>query len=184
MHPALAWSCLETDQKGSLSTLRLVNRPSKEFIVQEIRRCAAENGGKPLGRARFQAETGIRETDWSGRYWTLWSDVVRDAGYEPNRLQGRVLDDAGLLDCLARLTVELGRFPTAPDLRMRHRVQMGFTEASGKAPIRWVAIHHGVSTNGNDHIHIAATMVREDGVGPERTPGCARVAGWAGRGSR
>lgn len=42
--------------------------------------------------------------------------------------------------------------------------QMGFTEVSGKAPIRWVAIHHGVSTNGNDHIHIAATMVREDGT--------------------
>jgi len=41
---------------------------------------------------------------------------------------------------------------------------MGFTEASGKAPIRWVAIHHGVSTNGNDHIHVAATMVREDGT--------------------
>jgi len=75
-----------------------------------------------------------------------------------------VLDDAGLLDCLARLTVELGRFPSAPDLRMRHRVQMGFTEASGKAPIRWVAIHHGVSTNGNDHIHIAATILREDGT--------------------
>jgi len=42
--------------------------------------------------------------------------------------------------------------------------EMGFTEASGKAPIRSVAIHHGVSTNGNDHIHIAATMVREDGT--------------------
>ena len=40
----------------------------------------------------------------------------------------------------------------------------GFTEESGKAPIRWVAVHHGVSMNGNDHIHIAATMVREDGT--------------------
>ena len=41
---------------------------------------------------------------------------------------------------------------------------MGFTEASGKAPARWVAIHHGESKNGNDHVHIAASMVREDGT--------------------
>lgn len=40
---------------------------------------------------------------------------------------------------------------------------MGFTEASGKAACRWVAIHHGPSKNGQDHIHIAASMVREDG---------------------
>ncbi len=42
--------------------------------------------------------------------------------------------------------------------------RMGFTEESGKSPCRWVAIHHGASKNGNDHIHIAASMVREDGT--------------------
>lgn len=42
--------------------------------------------------------------------------------------------------------------------------EMEFTEASGKAPCRWVAIHHGLSAEGNDHIHIAASMVREDGT--------------------
>lgn len=42
--------------------------------------------------------------------------------------------------------------------------EMGFTEASGKSPARWVAIHHGPSAGGNDHIHIAASMVREDGT--------------------
>lgn len=41
---------------------------------------------------------------------------------------------------------------------------MGFTDASGKAPCRWVAIHHGTSKNGGDHIHIAANIVREDGT--------------------
>lgn len=41
---------------------------------------------------------------------------------------------------------------------------MGFTEAGGKAACRWVAIHHGPSKGGNDHIHIAASMVREDGT--------------------
>lgn len=42
--------------------------------------------------------------------------------------------------------------------------RMGFTEASGKAGCRWVAVRHGVSAAGNDHIHIAVNLVREDGT--------------------
>ncbi len=42
--------------------------------------------------------------------------------------------------------------------------EMGFTEASGKAACRWVAVRHGASTNGNDHIHLAVSLVREDGT--------------------
>lgn len=42
--------------------------------------------------------------------------------------------------------------------------EMGFTGSDGKAPCRWVAIHHGSAKNGGDHIHIAATIVREDGT--------------------
>jgi hypothetical protein len=41
---------------------------------------------------------------------------------------------------------------------------MGFTEESGKAPCRWVAVRHGLSKNGNDHVHIAVSLVREDGT--------------------
>ena len=35
---------------------------------------------------------------------------------------------------------------------------------SPRAPCRWVAVRHGLSTNGNDHIHIAVNLVREDGT--------------------
>lgn len=42
--------------------------------------------------------------------------------------------------------------------------RMGFTDASGKAACRWVAVRHGLSTNGNDHVHIAVSLVREDGT--------------------
>lgn len=42
--------------------------------------------------------------------------------------------------------------------------EMGFTESSGRSPARWVAVRHGLSSNGNDHIHIAASAVREDGT--------------------
>lgn len=42
---------------------------------------------------------------------------------------------------------------------------MEFDDNQGtKAPCRWVAVRHGVSTNGNDHIHIAVNLVREDGT--------------------
>ncbi|MFW1331792.1 relaxase/mobilization nuclease domain-containing protein, partial [Vibrio parahaemolyticus] len=33
-----------------------------------------------------------------------------------------------------------------------------------KAPCRWVAIRHGLSQAGNDHVHIAVNLVREDGT--------------------
>ena len=41
---------------------------------------------------------------------------------------------------------------------------MNLTDAGGKAPVRWVAIHHGPSKGGNDHVHVAASLVREDGT--------------------
>jgi hypothetical protein len=42
---------------------------------------------------------------------------------------------------------------------------MGFDDNEGtKAPCRWVAVRHGVSKAGNDHIHIAVNLVREDGT--------------------
>ncbi|WP_240423266.1 relaxase/mobilization nuclease domain-containing protein [Leucobacter sp. wl10] len=42
--------------------------------------------------------------------------------------------------------------------------RMGFTEASGKAQCRWVAVRHGLSARGNDHIHVAVNLIREDGT--------------------
>ena len=43
--------------------------------------------------------------------------------------------------------------------------EMDFDNAdSPRAPARWVAIRHGKTTAGGDHIHIAASAVREDGT--------------------
>jgi hypothetical protein len=42
---------------------------------------------------------------------------------------------------------------------------MGFDDNEGsKAACRWAAIRHGVSVDGNDHVHIAVNLVREDGT--------------------
>lgn len=42
--------------------------------------------------------------------------------------------------------------------------EMDFSEAGGKAPCTWMAVHHGQSRNGNDHVHIVASRIREDGT--------------------
>ncbi|MBF4636200.1 relaxase/mobilization nuclease domain-containing protein [Agreia pratensis] len=41
--------------------------------------------------------------------------------------------------------------------------EMGFVDVDGAESCRWVAVRHGLSKNGNDHIHIAVNLVREDG---------------------
>jgi len=43
--------------------------------------------------------------------------------------------------------------------------QMGFgSEDDTKAPCRFVAVRHGVSKAGNDHVHLVVNLVREDGT--------------------
>lgn len=37
-------------------------------------------------------------------------------------------------------------------------------EGSGRAPCSWVAVRHGLSSAGNDHVHVAVSLVREDGT--------------------
>lgn len=98
---------------------------NKNHILQEIRRTADANGGVPLGKGRFLKETGIRESDWSGKFWTKWSDAVREAGYEPNAMQAP-LEEAIVLEKLASLVRDLRHFPTWAEIQMRARTEDGF----------------------------------------------------------
>ncbi len=88
---------------------------NKDHIIGEIRRTAKANGGVPLGWRRFYAETGIGYYDWFGQFWTRWSDAVRDAGFEPNRMS-EAFDDEVLLEKLVLLTRRLERVPIQGDL--------------------------------------------------------------------
>lgn len=42
--------------------------------------------------------------------------------------------------------------------------RMGFGAGGGKVPCRWAAVRHGVSTSGNDHVHVVVSLVRDDGT--------------------
>jgi hypothetical protein len=95
------------------------------MILSAIREGAEANGGVPLGRIRFEKITGIRESDWLGRYWARWSDALQEAGYEPNTMQ-RALDDETVLSALIPVVRELGRLPTDAELRLRRRTDRLF----------------------------------------------------------
>jgi hypothetical protein len=98
---------------------------TKEHILKELRRTAEANGGVPLGRLSFFNETGIKESDWKGKFWTRWNDVVREAGFEPNQKQ-EAFDECYLIERFIALMRELGRFPIVAELRMKKRIDASF----------------------------------------------------------
>jgi Meiotically up-regulated gene 113 len=97
----------------------------KQHILDEIQRTAAANGGQALGVGRFEQETGIKESDWRGKYWARWGDAVAEAGLSPNRLNS-AYDEAHLLKMLADLVRKLGRFPTTSEMQLKRRTDPEF----------------------------------------------------------
>lgn len=127
---------------------------TKEDVLREIRRIAAENGGVAPGKVAFFDATGIRESHWSGRWWTTWGAAVREAGFEPQRLNPR-LDDEFVLAAAADIVQKLGRFPTSAEIRFQcnadpalpsHNTFRRFGGLGGlRARLRDFAAEHGLS---------------------------------------
>ena len=59
---------------------------TKEHILSEIKRVASKNGSKSPGVQIFENETGIKRSDWYGKYWVRWGHALNEAGYEANDL--------------------------------------------------------------------------------------------------
>ncbi len=97
----------------------------KQHILEEIKRTAKANGGKPLGKERFYRETGINESDWIGKHWARWGDAVRESGLEPNQMQGS-RDEHELIEKFIELARELRKFPTANEVKLKARTAVGF----------------------------------------------------------
>ena len=88
------------------------------------------------------------------------------------------VEDASVWHC--SLTLDAGADPLGDDLWASIAEEfmraMGFESAG--AGVRWVAIAHGLSVHGEDHIHVVASLVCEDGSvaalfrapGPGRRP--------------
>lgn len=92
----------------------------REIILNEIKRLAAENGGVPLGRGSFARVTGITPAKWTGVYWVSWGDALKEAGFQPNTLQGK-LDTTSILTGVGSLCRKLGRLPTHAEIKFERR---------------------------------------------------------------
>jgi len=97
---------------------------TKEQILREIRRVAESEGQSP-GRRRFEKLTGIGESAWFGKYWARWGDAIFEAGFERNEKQAP-LDLAEIIDAYLALVKELGRVPTAGELRLKSKTDGKF----------------------------------------------------------
>jgi hypothetical protein len=102
---------------------------SREHILEEVKRTAQANGGSPLGHRAFLVETGIRETDWKGSFWARWNDVLKEAGFGPNKLT-EAIEDEVLLTRYAKLASELGRLPVDAELRLKKRADSSFPSSN------------------------------------------------------
>ena len=99
----------------------------RDFILSEIRRAAAENGGQPLGIARFEELTGITMSSWRGRFWATWGEATTDAAIQPGRMNEAFESDF-LLTLLAELARSCGRFPTYAETRMARAKDKNFPD--------------------------------------------------------
>lgn len=98
--------------------------PAREEILSEIRRTAHVNGGKPLGIARFEQETGITRYSW-GRYWSRFSDAQREAGLPPNSLTA-AYGAPMMIERYVALIRELGHVPTKGELQVKNTYDRSF----------------------------------------------------------
>lgn len=99
----------------------------RSFIISEVQRTAIANGGVALGRVRLDAETGVKEHHWK-KYWARYSDLVREAGFDPNE-KTEAWGEEALSEFLARLARELGRFPTDADTLVKSTYDAEFPAA-------------------------------------------------------
>jgi len=102
----------------------------RDFIIAEIKRTAAENGGAPSGRRRFEVETGIKESDWYGKHWATWGAALQEAGFRPNEKQEKLGDD-----------VLLGPSGAASSCRCRRATTRAVQQHV--RPDRWLACARG-----------------------------------------
>jgi len=90
----------------------------KGHIINEIVMTAKENNGMPLGHQKFLKETGIKVSDWYGKYWTKWSDAIREAGFKPNKMQAPY-DENYIIEKVISLIREIKKYPKAGDFRLK-----------------------------------------------------------------
>jgi hypothetical protein len=129
---------VELDRGAALAIARHLDRPRKVFGT-EVTTGVYER--KQTGRdAQGQPAYGsVRTGSKPAHVWHCSLSLRADEGQLDDEKWGQIADD----------------FVKA----------MGFDDHDAtKAACRWAAVRHGTSSEGNDHIHLAVSLVREDGT--------------------
>ena len=86
------------------------NNPwTRERVLAAFKQAAQANNGEPLSQTRF--EEIVPTSAWRRKLFARFSDIVREAGYEPRKPNARH-SDADLLAPVALLVRRLKRFPS------------------------------------------------------------------------
>lgn len=119
---------------------------------------------------------------WSGEPGE-WQPSARDGSFDTRDLSATLnenLKRGGLLGakgtvwhCSVSLPAQDGQLTDEQWREVAQRITdaVGLNgDDEGMGGVRWVAVRHGVSVNGNDHIHVVATLADETGrrVNPRR----------------
>lgn len=97
-------------------------RAMRDYILQEIRRLADVNGQAP-GQRLFASETSIAEHQWRGRFWSRWGDALVDAGFQPNKWNGRS-ETTDVLSGIVTACRHYGRLPTYSEMEVLRRTDL------------------------------------------------------------
>ncbi|MBT1003911.1 relaxase/mobilization nuclease domain-containing protein [Paenarthrobacter sp. DKR-5] len=125
------------------------------------------------GRANEHEEPHLVAGDSALMAWHDDNELNRDAALDIANAVDRAqqfykteVDGGHVFHCSLSLSADEGQLTDQKwgAIAEDFMTEMGFTEDGGLAPARWVAVRHGLSKNGNDHIHIVASMVRDDGT--------------------
>lgn len=100
----------------------------KEEILVLIKALAGRLGVSPSLRS-FRDETGVKDHEWLGKYWTKWNDAIEEAGLTGKEFVVVRLDRDEVLARYVELVSELGKIPTQAELMMKHNVDKSFPSA-------------------------------------------------------
>lgn len=82
----------------------------------------------------------------------------------PQQMWGKTVSEGAIWQCSLSIGAEEGLLTDEKwsAIAEDFMAGMGLTSPD-EGPIRWVAVRHGLSTSGNDHVHLAVQLVRENG---------------------
>ncbi|MFJ8166512.1 relaxase/mobilization nuclease domain-containing protein [Streptomyces sp. NPDC096136] len=141
-----------TRGRDTAGLVRYLFGPGRANEHTDARIVAAYDGFTAEGEPRFAG--GVKQL----------AAVAADLD-SPQDLFGTSVKDGHVWHCSISLPPGDGKLTDEQWAKVARRMvnDMGLDAPGGKPPCRWIAVHHGQSTGGNDHIHLVVNLVREDG---------------------